>query len=306
MLRTMETPEYKRWLVGLDFTTMDTPLIRYVADLARLLEPTDIYFIHIEPDFEKPHYYPEELSSALQAIDEGQEAAMRNAIDSYFDYVGCRVTVQSVEGKPFETLIKWTNVKKIDLLIAGRKSNTEGHAILPFRLSRNSSCSVLFVPEDSKGIQNILVPVDFSEHSAIAIKTAAMLSVNHPNLDIQCLHIYAVPTGYSKSGKSFDEFAEIMRLNAEKEYERFKQKIGIDFPCTFQLKQETAAATIHQVATEHQSGMIILGSKGQTGPSVLLLGSVTEKLLAKHSNILTWVVKKRGENIGLLAAMGLV
>jgi len=302
----METPQYKRWLVGLDFTSMDIALVRYVSDLARLLKPTDVYFVHIEPDFEKPNYYPEELSHALQAVDEGQEAAMRHTVDSHFDYVGCQVTIEAVEGKPFETLIKWSNVKKIDLLIAGRKRNTEGHAILPFRLSRNAACSLLFVPEETMGIQNVLVPIDFSEHSALALKTAAMLSANHPNLNIHCLHIYAVPSGYSKSGKSFEEFAEIMKHNAQKEYERFKAKVGVDFQCSFELIQDSAAATIHRIATTHQSGMIILGSKGQTGPSVLLLGSVTEKLLSKNSNIPTWVAKKKGENIGLLAAMGLV
>lgn len=299
--------EYKRWLIGLDFTDMDAPLMRYVATLARLLEPTDVYFVHVEPDFEKPDYFPSEFAHTIPTIDEGQKATARTEVESFFRYENATVHVEIIEGKPFETLVHWASVKKIDLMVMGRKPSTDGDGILPHRLSRKLPCSVMFIPPDFKSLERVLVPVDFSKHSLLALQSAMQLQRLHTHLEVKCLHIYEIPTGYSKSGKSREEFGQIMLENAKMGYDRFLQRAhlsGID--CVYRLKEQTAAQMILSEAENQKASMIVLGSKGQTDSAVLFLGSVTEKLLSRNTHFPVWVVKMKDENIDLLKAIEMV
>ena len=46
----------------------------------------------------------------------------------------------------------------------------------------------------------------------------------NPNVKIYALSIFDVPTGYYKTGKSYEEFAEIMRKNTREDYEDFLKK----------------------------------------------------------------------------------
>ena len=300
----MMTPS-ERWMVGLDLTDMDLTLIKWVNSLSKLLKPKAIYFIHVEKHFDIPTYIPHELSATLQIADETQKLAVQKLLEEHFDNQEVEVNVEIIEGKPFNTILHWVEVKKIDFFIAGRKEKMQGNGVLPHKLSRKLSCSVLFIPEiEPQEIKKILVPVDFSDHSMLALKTALHIASHGDEVEIVCFHMYNVPLGYYKTGKSYDEFAELMQFNSIEHFQKFIRPLErhINFSSHLIDKAPTHELIVNEI-NEGGYDLVIVGSKGQSVGSFILLGSTTEKLIQVNNASLTWVVKKKDENISFFQAI---
>lgn len=290
-------------MVGLDLSTADDLILQWVKYFDDLLHPEIIYFIHVEKNFEESAYLPDEYRS-IQALDEKMIQKLHESVGKYFSTDSKNIQIEAIEGNPFDTLVHWVDVKKVDLFIAGIKKETEGRGILPHMLSRKLHCPVLFIPQVKQHpIQRALIPLDFSEHSKLALQSAIQLKKFIPQLQLLCLHIYNIPLGYYKIGKTYEQFREIMKMNAEKKFHRFTEEFSEELSCIFELQTLTNGALIEKTAANRDSDLVFLGSKGQTNSSVLLLGSTTEKVIQINKHCLTWVVKKPGENIGFFQAI---
>lgn len=165
----------------------------------------------------------------------------------------------------------------------------------------------MVIPENSKPIfNNILLATDFSEYSKLALEEAISLA-HSTNGNITCQHIYEVPTGYSKTGKTFTQFAAIMRENAEANFQKYIKDIdtkGVQIEAIYTLSNHREEAeNIAAVAREKKVDLVIVGSKGRTNLSAILLGSITEALLDELYTIPILVVKKKGDQFGLLDAI---
>jgi universal stress protein A len=142
--------------------------------------------------------------------------------------------------------------------------------------------------------KRILVAVDFSECSRVALKRAAELAGSF-GATIDLLHVWTVPTfmppdslvGYSNATQTF---AELVKKEAEKGLEEFAQQAkaeGIAFGRAYIHYGEPA----HAIVDEAESGnydLIAIGTHGRTGMSHFLLGSVAEKVVRlSHRPVLT-------------------
>lgn len=294
----------KRWMVGLDMSEMDWTLIHWVSELGKKLRPEIIYFVHVENSFRAPDYLPSDLIKSLHIKDEIQTDTIEKLLEEEFENTDIPCQVEVIEGDPFDTLLHWASIKKVDFFVAGRKNPERGRGSLSRKLSRKLSCSVLFVPEkDETNIKRLLVPLDFSEHSMMALETALALA-DLFDAKVNCLHIYQVPVGYYKTGKSFVEFSEIMRENSVKEFVRFTKKIERDLPIkSVPLDKGTVSELIHEEVEKEGYDLVMVGSKGQSVGSLILLGSSTENLLKINDKCLTWVFKKKDEHIGFFEAL---
>jgi nucleotide-binding universal stress UspA family protein len=188
----------------------------------------------------------------------------------------------------------------------GRKIKLNGHGTLAKNLAQKAPCSVLFLTEDIKikELEHILVPIDFSEHSYLTLQFVERLS-HEFNAKISCIHIFEVPTGYYKTGKSYNEFVQIMEKNAKKEYEVFIHKHKLHhYDCQFVLKEDDPAANyILTAAKTYPVDMIVMGSRGRTDSAAFLLGSVAEKLIQINNETPMLILKKKGENMSFLEAL---
>jgi nucleotide-binding universal stress UspA family protein len=119
------------------------------------------------------------------------------------------------------------------------------------------------------------------------------------------MHGYRVPMGYSKSGKSYDEFARIMGRNAENEMTKWLKKFVGKINSRLILRdKETFADQVIDLAKKENFDLIVIGSKGMSKTTLTLLGSQTLKLLKANEHIPLMIVKKEGENIQFLEALG--
>jgi len=119
------------------------------------------------------------------------------------------------------------------------------------------------------------------------------------------VHIYNVPVGYSKTGKSFEEFSEIMRLNADKDFKKFVSKHDHpELKCEFILDSgESSGRQLLEEAHKMDVDMIILGSRGRTKSAAILLGSTAEKLIEVNNSLPMIIFKKKGETMGFFDAL---
>ena len=297
--------KFKKILVGLDLSPLDEVLIKKTARLARRFEAEQVYFIHVAKDLALPEEVSKKYPDLLAPVDEVIEQSIADQIRAADFPSNVAYEVDAKEGGTMDKILRWSKVKDVDLIIMGRKHDLEGSGTLAKRIALRSSCSVLFLPEYMKAesFQKLFVPLDFSSYSSLALECAKDISQD-PN-DIKSYHLYEVPQGYTKTGKSFEEFAEIMRENAEKDYQQFIRKNNLpEFPHEMALRGKgNRAEFLLEAAKKNEADLIIIGSRGRTDSAALLIGSVAEKLIDINNEIPMLVLKKKGENMRFLDAL---
>jgi nucleotide-binding universal stress UspA family protein len=175
-----------------------------------------------------------------------------------------------------------------DLIVMG----THGHSgcklaylgSVAERTLRTVDCPVLAVKEDvasiEEPIKRILLPVDFSVHSDRAVESAMELAKLF-GASVDVIHAFNVPWDYSP-------FASTFRMQFEKQIqegasemldsvrERFEKS---EVPVTLHIRCGYPSVVISEAAEEIGCQLIVMGTRGNSGLSHVLLGSVAERTL---------------------------
>ncbi|GAB3815301.1 universal stress protein [Pontibacter rugosus] len=298
-----------RITVGLDLTEMDETLIRYAAFLCSQSAIEQVYFVHTEKHLD----IPAELIANIPApVSEAK--AMKQVIEQkvkfYFDQLPhVQVQVQIIEGSPVKEMLHHAKETNTELILVGRKLRLQGSGVLAQKLLRSGRVSVLFVSENAEPVLGrIVVSVDFSEYSMMALERLLHSALALPSIEIVCLHVYEVPSGYITLGESFEAFDDRMRGFAKEKFDQVLQR----FP---QLEGRASLKLVRQDTNEDLGGLIVLearraqadllviGAKGKSAAALFVLGSVTEKVLRHNDEIPLLVFKNRKESIGFLDAI---
>jgi nucleotide-binding universal stress UspA family protein len=133
-----------------------------------------------------------------------------------------------------------------------------------------------------KPIKKILVPVDFSAHSAEALRFAADLGRRY-DASLDLLHVfqtmaYALPEGYVVP--SPEQLDAIMKHFQQQLETAKRSALAAGAPIVeVTLLQGGVASAILRVAEERQHDLIVMGTHGRTGMKHLMLGSVAEHIV---------------------------
>ena len=298
--------EIKRVLVGLDLSDMDKTLLAYTSYMADIFQIETVYFLHVAKSLDLPEELLEKYPDLVAPSDEAIEKAMDTEIKECFT-AKCEYKVEVREGSAEDKILRWAKIKEIDLIVMGRKIHSKGSGILPGKLARTAPCSILYVPESADNrISRLLVPVDFSKTSSLAFEEALLIK-KASGASIILHNSYEVPSGYHLSGKSFEEFAEIMKGHAYEDAVEFLQRANVktsDIEIELTLdKDDDPAEQAYKLANEKGADFIVIGSKGRTGMAAVLLGSVADKMTRYDTNIPLLVVKDKKENLNFLQAL---
>ncbi len=297
---------FKVILVALDLSEMDDRLIRYAAVMSKMAPIERIIFVHVAKDLELPDDLRKKYPDLLAPLDESIESDIRGKVEGIFGPTDVDINYIIKEGNPIEKLLKLSKIKEVDLILMGRKKSLRGSGLVSSHIARKCPCSLLLVTEDfNEQISKILVPVDFSQHSLMATRQALGLATN-ADAQVVFSHAYHVPSGYHKTGKSHDEFAKIMKGHAENDCKRFLQRneLPADIECEYMLTNDgLTAELVYTYGKNAQADLIVMGSKGRTRTSAILMGSLAEKIVFKSADIPVLIVKSKGENMGFLEAL---
>lgn len=296
----------KKIISGLDFSDTDKAVLSYLKGVNTYFRPESITFVNIHKEIELPTDIVSQFPDLKNSINDKFIKEMVEVSES-FDIVGVEQSYLALEGDTDKELMKAAKNIDADILLVGKKETHDNVGISHNKLVRSSYCDVLIVPERGpRSITNVLVASDFSEYSKMALNKAIELA-EQSKAKVTCQYVYQVPRGYSKTGKSYEEFAEIMLGHAKKDYEQFIASIdtkGVTIEPLFSLGEDNDFhKEIAKASNSNGVDLVVLGAKGRTNLAAIFIGSVTEKVLESNIKVPLYVVKKKGAEFGLFDAL---
>ncbi len=298
---------FPKAMIGLDLTEMDTILIKKTATYVEFLGIEKCYFLHVAKDLEIPQEILDQYPNLIAPSDESIEAIIKNKLKELNFPTSVEVEVFVEEGShPLDTFLRWAKLKDADLIIMGRKEDLQGSGVLADGVAKKAPCSILLFQEKRAVTfpKKILIPTDFSSHNNM-IYTFGERIAEQLNAELIPLHLVKIPQGYTKTGKSYEEFAEIMKENAHNDFKKFVTKHNHpNLNCQILIDDgRNPGVQIIDFAKQLEADMILLGSRGRTSSAAVILGSTAEKLIHSNKTLPMLIFKKKGETMGFLDAL---
>ncbi len=303
---------FKKILVGLDTSELDETLIKYASFFVDHTSAERVEFVNIVRNLNIPSNLKKEFPELVEKALSDRREKLREVVKRLFKPKKKVKLFINVKKGQAGDLLAIANKSSADLIIIGQKKTLDGTGVTTMRLARRASCNLLIVPENPETVEpkaeKILVPIDFSNYSKLSLEQSIDFAVKNDSIpQIIVQNVYMVPAGYHYTGKSFEEFAEIMKKNAKQDYEKFMKKIdkrGIKISEVYSLDtNDNLASDIYDLAEEINPDFIVIGAKGRTATAALFLGSLAEKMVNEKMNHPLLVVRFKGKNAGLLETL---
>ena len=301
--------KFNRLLVCLDLSNHDQQMLAVTKQIVEHLGADDVYLLHIAEDLQVPEELLKKFPDLIAPVDETLMRELQlNAETVFGKNPNCTIHYEIKEGNRTDTILKWAKIKEVDLLLMGRKPYTESSGVISEKIAKVCHCSMLLVPAGATKmtIKKILVPTDFSKSSKMAIEQSLVIAEKR-GATVTCHHSCKVPPGYHVTGKTYEEFAAIMQQHSARDFDKMIKKIGSraqGIKCIYTLDQYIhPAEDTYKHAKENGFDMIVMGSRGRTGISSVLLGSIACKLIRINYDIPLLIVKDKFDNMGIMGAI---
>jgi nucleotide-binding universal stress UspA family protein len=198
-----------------------------------------------------------------------------------------------VMGEPYEAIVETAEDEGRDLIVMGVRGASLAHRLLvgstTARVIGFSTQDVLVVPEKGTvGWDRILVATDGSEYSRKAVDQALELAAHSGGMLTVVAVLEISPQIYAVAPELAEEKIKLPEKYVE-EVKELATSRGIPVEGIVR-EAECANEVITDVARNKGVDIIILGSHGRTGLKRLLMGSVTESVIA-HTPCPVLVVK---------------
>ncbi len=140
-------------------------------------------------------------------------------------------------------------------------------------------------------MKSIIVPIDFSEQSEIALKVAAKLA-EESGAEIIVLHMLELsPVIMANTDYMPQEHIVHMIKMSEKRFEEFLDRPYLkDKNITAVVKHFKVFSEVNEVAQKHEADLIVMGSHGSDGLQEVFVGSNTERVV-RSADVPVLVIK---------------
>lgn len=148
-------------------------------------------------------------------------------------------------------------------------------------------------------MKKIIVPIDFSEHSEYALKTAAGLARKY-NAEVLALHMLELSDALLTRTSAHEQRKAVFFLElAKKRFDEFLEKKYLkDVKLVPIVKHFKVFSEVNDVAKEHDADLIVMGSHGANGFKEFFVGSNTERVV-RNAEIPVLVVKNEITDLNL-------
>ena len=284
--------DFARPLVGLSLSKADESLLAYAARLTDWFQWTDVHFAHVVAGAPGSRHW-EPLQS---------ESCMRAEVRQQFgDLVPLDAPrFHAAPGDRLDQILRLAVDLKRNLVIVGHRRATSGRRSLARRLAMVAPASVWLVPEGAPPkISHILVPTDFSSHSADALAVAVRVARTVGLTSLHVIHVFFDP-----STVRYDEHVHEILGQEEQAFERFIAGIdteGIDIEPVF-IEGPKPAEVIIRMAERYGTDLVVMNTRGRSQAASVLLGSTTSETMAA-SKVPLLAVKHFGGRMTLMDAL---
>lgn len=297
----------KKLIVCLDQSPLDQTLISFAGFMAKVNQLKKIYFVNVIKNFSLPKELQEEFPTMIERMMVDRSIYMEELVAAHFPKIkGLDLSFVVKEGNLSKKILKLADEKSADLILLGRKVDLVGTGVATQRLSRRASCSLLIVPEKAQPkFTKLLVPSDFSEHSKNALEEGILWGKKYgKDTELFFQNVFTVPSGYQYTGKSFEEFTQLLKNNAEENFKKFIRKIdtkGVQItPVYTPDEDDNPVQEIVAAAVNLKVDAILIGTKGKTASTALHIGSMAERLIQFNNRVPLLVCRPKGKNAGVL------
>lgn len=281
--------------VLLDLTEMDAILLNYVKKLHESYRFESVRLIHFVEVEEFPHdiydMYPE-LNDPIEKIIEDE---IREQASECLGHCEGVADVHVHGGGKVDEFIEWMQLQDFDLVVMGKKSALHGAGIFSSKLVRLLNTNMLFVTDIARGdIHKIMVPIDFSSYTTDVMKIAKE-AAKKLGAELMPTHVIKLGKRYFPVDEKPDELYKMLVKEAKKKYAHLKEKLKLSEECVYINEvDQHVSKTIYNQAVFQSADLLVIGHKGKTSGSELLLGSVAERLIAHDKSIPVLIAKKVG------------
>jgi nucleotide-binding universal stress UspA family protein len=295
----------KRILCPVDLSPDSRAALEYAVHFAELFD-AELHVLHAY--WQAPEYTGIDLTS-LVVVGSGNlalgEVERRAAEHQLADFVAphasraLRLQRHLALGSAPRAILSAAADLGCDLVVMGTHGRTGVRRLVlgsvAERVVRSSPCPVLVVREDRQPrLDNVLVPVDFSDHSTNAARYAIRLA-SRANPAIELLHVWDIPPHMrsvaiaERAGGAPVPLWELTRGRVQAAMSELVAKLDAEINAAMDerhgllLRQRieigSTAETITDIAAMSGHDLIVLGTHGRTGLSRLAMGSVASKVV---------------------------
>lgn len=294
----------KKIIVCLDHTERDQGLIENACEISKIAGTTEIIFLNVIKDFDLPEAMRKEFPDLINKAIDDRKKELQELITKHFQ-CSVKTKIQVKQGSETKEILKAANDLHSDLIILGRKKVSD--SVLSTRIARRSPCNLLLIPEETKlSFDKIFIPVDFSDYSLLSLKRTLLLTESIKS-KIYLQNVFHVPSSYRYSGKSFEDFAEIMKGHTKKDLEVLTKKVKLKdqelIPVFTLDKGENINTLIMKEALKKKVDLLVMGAKGRTAASALFIGSKSERMIRTNNQIPLMIIRKKGAVAGILETL---
>lgn len=296
-------------LVGHDFTSFSDAALLEAARFARRLG-AEIHVAFVEVlhrDLNSMEANAASRSERLRSELQKRFSSIGGDADGIFSGINIQYEVlRDVAAGP--ALLAYAADHDIDLIVMGSHGRRGIQRMLMGSVAeevvRKAPCPVMTTHDTLERTlelprRTIIAPVDFSQHSLLAVRNARELAAAIET-DIVMVHVLEErlhPAFYNTG--MFSQYDRIPDIEdrATKELKRFfEQAGGPDVPADYYVRRGHAVREITRLAREQSPSLIVMATHGLTGLDHFLLGSVTEKVVRQaESPVLT--IKSFGKRL---------
>jgi len=250
--------------------------------------------IHRDDPYNPVYNFPDLENIELKLREIAQERAAKMIKSMHAEKVP--IVMDQVRGfSPAEVILDYAQEKDVDLIVMGTHGRRGlGHLFLGSvteEVVRLSICPVLTIrekesPQQIEALKKILFPIDFSNHSRVALAHAKYLAQEY-QARLVLLHVVEEtvhPAFYASGKKSiFDLMPDIKNKSTKLMENFFSESEGPAVDVEMHILEGSAAREIVRFIDNYKIDLVVIATHGLTGIDHFLLGSVTEKVVRRAS-----------------------
>jgi nucleotide-binding universal stress UspA family protein len=303
--------QLKKILFPTDFSRCANQALAHAVFLAEKYE-AEIHVLHVVTLFnDQPSIISNEITeteSTIRKLEDIVEKQLDKVVDAEGSDDMKIITATKREVSAAPAILEYASDNTIDLIVMGTHGRRGlGHLLLGSaaeEVVRLSVCPVFTIrelkePKPVIKVNNILVPVDFSNHSKNALAYASKIAQSY-KAQLQVLHIIeeTMHPAFSITGKSsiFDLIPGIEDDCRKRTEKMVREVVSEKVNPKIYVKGGRASSDIIKFAKENSTDLIVITTHGLTGLEHMLLGSVTEKVV-RMAHCPVFTVKAFGRNL---------